>query len=203
MPNQTKDDRYRTPPRPVRPPQPPPSWWTKIKDRLNQLGTPSGLGGGSITPAFPLTPPAGPGPSSFLGGGGTMAQGAGGQAVQISKPPQYTQPATYGISPRPAQRAPAYGGGYNPTIQQRPPAWLGSTRPAEGPSSFFGGGGDVVQGPNGPVPSTIPTGSFIGGGGDYVLGPNRQAYYIGPQGPNTFIGAGGEAVRGPDMPISI
>lgn len=74
--------------------------------------------------------------------------------------------------------------------------------PYPGSSSFLGGGGTQVNLGNGQTATTFtPVSSFQGGGGDWVMGPNRKAYYMGTPGPTTFIGAGGEAVRGPDYPI--
>lgn len=178
-----------------------PSWWQQIKNRLNQLGAPTGLGGGLNVPKIQTTTSVNP-------------QGAS------SRPPK--RPAWLTGLQSQLSSIPV-GGAPSPLQSTSLPAWLTPKPPintgyqhATSPdqynaappqplltSSFIGGGGNAVLGTNQQATSPIiPTSSVIGGGGQYVIGSNQQGYQINrPIGSTTFQGAGGEAVRGPDVPI--
>ena len=143
----------------------------------------------------------------------------------VYKPPvpRVRPPAWYQYNSTPSTK-PKFGrggAGANPFVPasnvylnqpyQPPPAF------AEGPSTFFGGGGDV-QGPTGaPVqvtptprnkpPAWLPTrparsvegpSSFFGGGGDVVRGPTGAPVSTSlPTG--SFIGGGGNYVMGSNL----
>ena len=168
---------------------------TTLRDRwsrLNELGTPSGIGGGS-TPVPNFNTPA------------SIAQGQQAYAQDHNIPAAISAP-TPGMNQIPA---------WLRVIQSRI-----NNSPYLAPTGLGGGNAlvpnfntptSIAQGQDdgnvynpallGITPQGTPTmgvNSFIGQGGDAVRGPNQQAYTPWmPAGVNTFIGAGGQAVRGP------
>jgi hypothetical protein len=168
-----------------------PSWWQAVKDKLNLQPLNSTLN----SPPKPKPPLTG----SFTAGGGTMAQGANGQTVNIPKPPTSNTPSWLPawLQPKPPTSGNPYQTLTTNPYNATPP------KPAIPTGSFISGGGQFVLGSQQQaVPTAIPTGSFLAGGGSLVLGPNQQAYNRDQTPNGTFIGAGGEAMRGPDTAIA-
>jgi hypothetical protein len=167
-----------------------PSWWQKLKNKLSQLGTPAGLGGGLQVPKIPTTTTTTKPPKPWWQQLGNIPVGGTPSPLQSTSLPAWLQP-----------KPPA-----NTGYQTFAPADKYNAAPAQPlpTSSFIGGGGNAVLGANQQAVSPIiPTSSVIGGGGQYVLGPNQKGYLRDrPIGSTTFLGAGGEAVRGPDVPIA-
>jgi hypothetical protein len=173
------------------------SWWEqladKFKTKMNELGTPTGIGGGnSITPNFNT-------PSSiensqykrmaapaWLGGSNrpTGSFFSGGQARGVQAQTRQTRPGIFtpiSGTDQPASR-------FNPRgIQPR----ANNEPDSESPSL-------PIINPNEP---TIPTGSFIAADGGAVRNAGNAAYWM-PQGlpaypTGTFFAGGGSQVAGP------